>query len=336
MSQPLLSYIVPVYNTEPFLLRCLRSIVQQGLEADAYEVLVVDDGSTDGSKALVQAFIDEGHPQVRLLTQPNSGVSTARNLALDSARGIYLQFVDSDDFLLERKMSTLLESAVSEHLDVLVFNYNKTDGEGHLTQPLAGSCVGDTAVMTGVEYLEGNTMTPYIWRYLIRRELIENSHWRFNPSLIVCEDGDLIARFMLAAKRVMSKETSPYCYVDRGDSAMRSQDKGHLHKRIFSQIDAAASINNTIVDYQRLAGKSAPASVGGLRNVYLFFSLTKALTSGCVEEAIERMKGVKLYPFPCVGPEANYSGVKWRIIHRLMMCPSLWSGLSKIYCKIKN
>ena len=86
MTSPLLTYIVPLYNTEAYVQRCLQSIVDQGLEEDQYEVLVVDDGSTDGSKAVVEAFIGE-HPQVRLLTQANAGVSAARNKAIDQARG---------------------------------------------------------------------------------------------------------------------------------------------------------------------------------------------------------------------------------------------------------
>lgn len=336
MPELLLSYIVPVFNTEPYLLRCLRSIVHQNLPDKAYEVLVVDDGSTDGSQALVQSFINQGHTQVRLLEQPNSGVSAARNLALDHARGAYVYFIDSDDFLMEGQMSTLLAQAVDEDLDVLVFNYNRADGEGNITEAAFGKDVSTPSVMTGAEFLEGHSMTPYIWRYLIRRELIEGNVWRFDKSLIVCEDGDLIARFMLAAQRVKGHGASPYCYVSRGDSAMRSQDKEHMRRRIFSQIDAAASINNTIGKYEKNTGKTVPASVSGLRNVYLYFSLTNALSTGCVDQTIERMKDVGLYPFPCVGPEADYSGVKWKILHHLMMRPSLWSALSKLYCKIKK
>ena len=336
MTGLLLTYIVPVFNTERFLLRCLRSIVDQGLTEDAYEVLVVDDGSTDGSRALVQSFIDEGHPQVRLLSQPNSGVSAARNLALDHARGRYLYFVDSDDFLMEGQMSALLTQAVDENLDVLVFNYNRTDEDGNVIETSSGADVGTSTVTTGVEFLQGHSMTPYIWRYLILRELIESNNWRFDKSLIVCEDGELIARFMLSAQRVMGNNVSPYCYVIRGDSAMNSQDSSHLRRRIFSQIDSAISINETIKCYQKITGAMVPASVSGLRNLYLYFSMTKALTCGNVDEAIGRMRNAGLYPFPCVGPEADYSGIKWKILHRLMMCPSLWSTLCKLYCKIKK
>lgn len=64
--------------------------------------------------------------------------------------------------------------------------------------------------------------------------------------------------------------------------------------------------------------------------------MTKALTTGMVDEILERIRKAGLYPFPCVGPEADYYGVKWKIIHRLMMCPTLWRGLSKVYRMIKK
>ena len=96
MSDLLLTYIIPLYNTETYVLKCLQSIVDQDLSPDQYEVIVIDDGSTDGSRAVVEGFARE-HSQVMLLTQVNAGVSAARNLALEHARGRYLQFVDSDD-----------------------------------------------------------------------------------------------------------------------------------------------------------------------------------------------------------------------------------------------
>lgn len=341
MSDLLLTYIIPVYNTERYLSRCLNSVVSQGLAEDEYEVLVVDDGSTDGSLDIVKAFALE-HPSVRILSQPNAGVSAARNLALDHARGEYIQFVDSDDYLEEGVMASLLRQVIDERLDVLLFNYKSVDDMG---RPVPSVKQGDqypsTSVMSGTDYLSGHAMTPYIWRFLICRSFFEKGGgdgqgWRFDTSLIVCEDGALIARFLLAAARVAHSGTVVYCYVNRSDSAMHNTDREHLRRRILSQVDSAASISETISSYEKVTGETSPASVSGLRNVYLYFALTKALTSGCVDEVLERMRQAGLYPFPCVGPEANYSGKKWKIIHYLMMHPRLWKWLSYIYRKIRQ
>ena len=338
MTDLLLTYIVPVYNMERIIGRCLQSLVKQDLPEDAYEIIVVDDGSTDGSRAVVEAMA-QSHPQLRLLCQDNQGVSQARNFALESARGKYVQFVDSDDLLLENRMAPLVQRAVDEALDVLVFNYNIADISGNVTLTACDTVTVPDAVTTGVEYLQHHRMSPYVWRYLIRRDYIIGNGWQFNKELIhfiVCEDGDFIAHFLLDARRVVASDVAPYCYVNRSDSAMHNQDRDHLRNRILSQVNSAVSIEETIRRYEEKTSEAAPASARGLRNVYLYFSMTKALTTGCVDETLAAMKQAGLYPFPCVGSEADYSGAKWRVIHRLMMCPRLWKFLSVIYRAIKK
>lgn len=335
MDGLLLSYIIPLYNTEAYIVRCLRSIIAQDLPEDGYEVIVVDDGSTDGGRELVEALAAE-HPQVRLLSQTNAGVSAARNKALDAARGRFVQFVDSDDYLAGDMMQSLLQRAIDESLDVLVFNYNCVDADGNDRPHDRDDNYPSTAAMTGVDYLEHHSMTPYVWRFLVRRDYLNQGNWRFDTSLIVCEDGALIARFLLNAPRVAHDGSAPYNYASRGDSAMHNPDPEHLKQRIFSQVDAAVSIDEVIKHYEAQTGLKAPASVAGVRNVYLYFSLTKAMTCGLVEEVVARMRRSGLYPFPCVGPEANYYGMKWKVIHRVMMNLPLWTFLSKVYRLIKK
>ncbi len=335
MDGLLLSYIIPLYNTEAYIVRCLRSIIAQDLPEGGYEVIVVDDGSTDGGRELVEALAAE-HPQVRLLSQTNAGVSAARNKALDAARGRFVQFVDSDDYLAEGMMKPLLQRAIDESLDVLVFNYNCVDADGNDRPHDRDDNYPSTAAMTGVDYLEHHSMTPYVWRFLVRRDYLNQGNWRFDTSLIVCEDGALIARFLLNAPRVAHDGSAPYNYASRGDSAMHNPDPEHLKQRIFSQVDAAISIDEVIKYYEAQTGLKAPASVAGVRNVYLYFSLTKAMTCGLVEEVVARMRRSGLYPFPCVGPEANYYGMKWKVIHRVMMNLPLWTFLSKVYRLIKK
>ena len=335
MDGLLLSYIIPLYNTEAYIVRCLRSIIAQDLPEGGYEVIVVDDGSTDGGRELVEALAAE-HPQVRLLSQTNAGVSAARNKALDAARGRFVQFVDSDDYLAEDMMQPLLQRAIDESLDVLVFNYNCVDADGNDRPHDRDDNYLSTAAMTGVDYLEHHSMTPYVWRFLVRRDYLNQGNWRFDTSLIVCEDGALIARFLLNAPRVAHDGSAPYNYASRGDSAMHNPDPEHLKQRIFSQVDAAISIDEVIKHYEARTGLKAPASVAGVRNVYLYFSLTKAMTCGLVEEVVARMRRSGLYPFPCVGPEANYYGMKWKVIHRVMMNLPLWTFLSKVYRLIKK
>lgn len=331
MSEILLTYIVPVYNTEGYVLKCLQSIVNQGLQSELYEVLVVDDGSTDGSRKVVMNFADD-HPQVRLLKQANAGVSAARNLALDSARGRYVQFIDSDDYLKPGMMATLVQRAIDEQLDVLQFNYSWMEPDG-TELPMEDD---PSPVATGVDYLRGHILTPYVWRFLIRRDSLEQRALRFDTSLIVCEDGAFISDFLLNAKRMAHDIVAPYCHVKRSDSAMHNAHPNYQLPRIISQVNSAKVIDRVARRYEDSAGEQVPPSILGLRNRYLYFSMTKALSSGCVDAVVEHIKAVGMYPFPCMGSETGYYGLKWRVIHRLMMHPRLWHALSKLYLMVKK
>ena len=109
--------------------------------------------------------------------------------------------------------------------------------------------------MTGYDFLMGHSMTPYVWRFIIRRDYLERERLRFDTSLIACEDGALISRFLLNAPRVAHDDAVAYCYVNRGDSAMHNPDPDHLRRRIFSQVDAAASIDaSDQVSYESQSG----------------------------------------------------------------------------------
>lgn len=335
MNEILLTYIIPVYNTEQYVLRCLQSIVGQQLWPDDYEILAVDDGSTDGSRAVIESF-SRDHAQVRLLTQENAGVSAARNLALDNARGRYIMFVDSDDCLGDDVMHKLLQRVLDEDLDVLSFNYNCEDSRGNELPHTRQDNYESTKVAKGYDFLREHSMTPYVWRFLIRREYLERGGWRFDTSLIACEDGALISRFLLNAERMAHDDTIAYRYVNRSDSAMHNPDPEHLRRRVFSQVDAAALIDKAARQFEASANLKAPASVDGLRNVYLYFSMTKAFTCGLVDEVLGRIREAGLFPFPCVGPEADYQGVKWKVIHFMLMRPGLCKILSGLYRKVMH
>ena len=114
-----ISIIIPVYNVERYLPVCLESIVQQSM--DDYEVILVDDGSTDSSGPICNEYADR-HPQFRVIHQQNQGISAARNAGVVESKGKYLLFLDSDDFLVPNSLSKLLELANKNDLDVLGFN----------------------------------------------------------------------------------------------------------------------------------------------------------------------------------------------------------------------
>jgi len=334
---PSLSCIVPVYNTAASVRQCLESIVNQGVDGDDLEIIVIDDGSTDDSAAIVRAFAST-HPQVRLIRQTNQGVSAARNAGLDAATGRYVQFVDSDDYLALGKMAGLVKRAVADDLDILTFGFTTLEADGKTS--VTTSWLTDDEpqpAQSGGDFLAAHhRLLPYVCWYIIRRDFVNRLNLRFDTNLVVCEDAAFITRAMLNATRVACEPIAPYCYVKRGDSASQKATPDHLRLRMQSQIAAAADMTAAMTQYEAASGHGVPATVTGLRSVFLFFAMTSALRLGCVDDAVNRMRAVGLYPFAPMDATAGYGGIKWKLLHRAMSHPRLWSALSRIYQLIKK
>ncbi|MDX9781581.1 MAG: glycosyltransferase family 2 protein, partial [Bacteroidales bacterium] len=119
MTNPKVSVIIPVYNTVNYLESSVSSIQEQTLRD--IEILIIDDGSTDNSPAILKK-LSESDARIRLFTQSNQGQSAARNLGLDNAQGDYVYFMDSDDILELNTLSSCYEKCDSQNLDIVIFD----------------------------------------------------------------------------------------------------------------------------------------------------------------------------------------------------------------------
>lgn len=119
MSTAQISFVVPVYNVKPYLEQCLESIISINVEK---EIILIDDGSTDGSRDILEQY-QQKYPYITLVCQSNKGVSVARNIGIKLAKGEFIQFVDSDDFLLDTNYDLLIKHAKNNNADILRFQY---------------------------------------------------------------------------------------------------------------------------------------------------------------------------------------------------------------------
>jgi heptose III glucuronosyltransferase len=201
MSQPLLSIVMPVYNVAPYLPRCLESLA--ALTPPANEIIVVDDGSTDDCPRILAEFALR-LPQMRVIRQENGGLSAARNTGLDAARGKYLAFVDSDDFVEPDAYCEALRLAEDEQLDMVLLNANY-HFEGREQDYAIYADAESTDVIPGREWLRhrfrAGRFLHMVWMHLYRRDFIERHHFRFVPRLIH-EDVIWTTEALLAAQRV--------------------------------------------------------------------------------------------------------------------------------------
>lgn len=213
------SIIIPAYNAEAYLSRCLNSIFSQDFRD--YEVIVIDDGSTDGTAALLKQY-----PQVKVIGQNNQGMASARNRGLESALGEYILFVDSDDRLCPSALATLAPHLGGE--DIIGFGtqiYNESTGI-YTDNPIQPT----SALMAGWDYFNCHRLeaTPVhfvcIWQRTYRRAFLEEKSLRFVDGLRRAEDDLFSTIAMLHAGSVKTIADCLYIYHLRATSITRTTD----------------------------------------------------------------------------------------------------------------
>ncbi len=221
--EPLVSIIVPVYNAQETLRRCADSILAQTC-AD-FELLLIDDGSSDGSPALCDLYASRDS-RVIVLHKPNSGVSDTRNLGLQTARGKYLQFVDSDDWVTPEATALLTHAAESTDADLVVADFYRVAGS--LVACKRGGIEKKTP-MTRMEYAAHMMEAPasfyygVLWNKLYRRELIMKHELKMQHELSICEDFMFNLEYLRYAQTILAVPRAVYYYVRTKNSLARQR-----------------------------------------------------------------------------------------------------------------
>lgn len=209
------SVIVPVYNVEPYLEKCLESLINQTLEE--IEVIVVDDGSTDGSAGIIEEFAKKSS-KIRSLTKVNGGLSDARNYGMKYAAGEYIGFIDSDDFVDLEMYEKLYEKAKEEDSDIVECNLHHTFADYEDTE--IGEKITDKKKML----MDGRSV---VWNKIYKREWLETTEIRF-PKGLIYEDVDFFVR-LIPHIRVYSYIDGAYVhYVQRSSSINNLSSKKTL------------------------------------------------------------------------------------------------------------
>jgi len=210
------SVIVPVYNVENYLEECLYSLSNQTLRD--VEIICIDDGSTDGSFDILRRHQGRDS-RVRVYHQENQGQSAARNRGIERARGKYLYFCDSDDYLQENALEELFRIAEDKGLDILRFSAKGIEMQNEKQEDVYHYNSFER-VITGKEalqmYREESTVC---WLLLLRREFIEQHKVRFIEG-IKREDHAFFIEIYVIAKRVYQISQAFYCHRIRNDSTM--------------------------------------------------------------------------------------------------------------------
>lgn len=232
--KPILSVIIPMYNCAPVIARCLDSIDYQDCE-----VIVVNDGSKDNSAEVVEQYVAT-HPNVRMINKTNGGVSSARNLGIEEAKGKYIYFIDADDYIVRGGLKRIVEIAEDYKADVVKFkNKSVSDTDERDTSSVADISI-NMEQTTGEGVLKRYDISDFIvWDGIYRRSVIIENSIRFMTDLCLREDDTFMGMLYCHTDVVIATDLPLYRYVSASNySSTHNQPIDKQRRLILSGLNA--------------------------------------------------------------------------------------------------
>ena len=224
-----------MYNTEEYIIGCLDSLLDQDLDKSDYEIIVVNDGSTDNSLSLAQDYsLKHSNAIINLIDKKNEGLSVTRNIAIDVAKGKYIYFVDADDYIASNVLKTIVNYLDENHLDILTFQRVNTNSTNLKTSQNFDKINKEITVTDGLTYIANNNYHNAVWTYVINRNFLLESNITFIKDLYL-EDCVFTPSLFLKAKRMSFLNIDVYRYMQhQSDSIMKNRNIDHLKKIVES------------------------------------------------------------------------------------------------------
>ena len=289
-----LSIIVPVYNVEKYLAKCLESVLNTDWEALSYEIIVVDDASPDGSLAIAQQYARQ-YPEIMIISQPNKGLGGARNTGITAAQGHYLFFLDSDDYLVNDHMPALVRKALEQNVDILEFSAITVREDASVIREIFP--VNDLAPVSGMEYFGRYQPSNSVCNKLYKREFFLQNDILFMEKVYV-EDAPFNVEAYSKAPSVASYPLIPVAFLQNASSITRQKRTGaQMNKFINDSIKVTARMATFLSDdlphFTSVALKKKLAVfVSG--TLLMIVKSEKSYSNKIVD--VETLKSLNLYP----------------------------------------
>ena len=254
MNNPKVSIIIPVYNAEKYLKKCISSLLEQTLSE--IEILAVDDGSADGSYVLLQTLAEKDH-RIHPFHIENSGPGVARQYALDHASGQYILFCDADDYY----MPTMCERMVSE--------IERTNSDwGICDFILEGNDHPSSMATFSARYTEHNIPSSgkVLWCHIFKKDILDNYNIRF-PASFYGEDIAFISKYVYVSRSYFSLAEKLYVHTDNDSSLMGTVASGGNVKKLINSMAAHFDVANFLQQHNLWA----------LHSPHLYTNMERAL-----------------------------------------------------------
>jgi len=331
-----------MYNAEKYIERCIESILNQGLDPADYEVLIMNDGSTDSSPEIIQRFIDKGHP-IFIHSHENVGCDGTRNKGFKYVTGKYVYIMDSDDYLAYNCLDTIIKRAIEDDLDIVAFQAAFTAKDAWFEAEQKPENIEKPEIITGKEYIKNHRNARYeTWWFITKKTFLDETGVRFEQGN-ACSDTYYMLEHFLKAQRVAYYPIEIYRYYEAPTSLTRDKNEAGYIKRMlhdfgktsigFSEILLRLKRNDKNVDPQLWDNLTYR------RDSYVFYYISLMIRSDYskkeISDKLELLKEKEAYPIKnFIGPE--YNSPKWKFFNFLFNRKSALLTLAPIYKKMKG
>ncbi len=233
MNRLLLSFVIPAYNAEPYLKECLDSIYRLDMQGRGYEVIVVNDGSTDSTAEFLQGYAQD-HAELVVITQENRGLSAARNAGMQVAKGEYLCFMDADDRLFAARAP--IKMLEIQQADIFSVNVLQTDLAGK-RKPYRRYVPPYGQLMSARQFVQGRNLMPCVWSYLWRTAFLREAQLSFVEGMYH-EDEDFTPRAFAMAQTFMALNVDWYERILHAESITMTTDRERRRKKLRDMVAA--------------------------------------------------------------------------------------------------
>ena len=326
-----ISVIVPVYNVEEYLSTCLDSLLDQGLSEQEYEIILINDGSKDCSLDICNRYA-KAHSNIQVYSQENQGVAMARNLGLSKAKGEWVMFVDSDDYLCKNSLRYLLLNFCKKEYDGIRF-WTRIRSDATIDKNY--SCQGKNYFSDlGYNYIKVFGLETFCISFLYRKSFLESQGIQFLP-FKMGEDFFFASKFLLSNPRICSTSCIVYQYLIHPNSASTSRNKVHARECAYHHLEVNDRLLNILEkkEFVRTEPEIYKKCLKSIQSkMSLIFSriLSSDISLKEFKQILERQKKVGILPM-----ETKGSSIKSRLsilfINLLSVFPFLYVPTRVLY-----
>lgn len=295
-----LSIIVPAYNVEDYIEPCLKSLFDQDIGISNFEVIVVDDGSTDQTEEKVRLFTKK-YSNLHLISQTNTGLGGSRNTGVELSKGEYIYFLDADDYLAQNTLGILFKGLEHFNPDILGFS-SQSVKDNNLTQSKTSEIdIASCQVYNGIDFLEHYDYRPEVWRFFIKKTFYLNHNMGFYDKKFV-QDAYFTPTLISKAERIVRLPYDVHRYRISNISITRDRTDEHLRthlKDLCFAVEKLFHLRQDLIN-DGVTNTDALKRIHVKQQRYVFIAISRFMRSSLKPSELEHMlsdfKAIDAYP----------------------------------------